>query len=113
MTWRKSHKRTYLYGCPLCHRWSSVATLEEQAALREQGACATCCADQGWMLRVRIAALEQHLAEIKARGLALPLEEREPIRVIYRHKHAHLVQAQERLAAFLAQQAQPEAVDAP
>jgi hypothetical protein len=102
-----TRRRMYLYGCPICHRWFTVPTLEEQAVLRDCGACAACCRDQGWVLRVRIAAIEQHLAELMARGQALPMGEREPVRVAYRHKHAQLVQAQARLAAFVARQQEP------
>lgn len=90
MTRRPYRPRQYLYACPRCKQWSGVKTLDEQAACRQQGACPRCQRDDGWLARVRIAAIEEHLARLVTLGRAAPECDKARLRALYVKKQAHL-----------------------
>jgi hypothetical protein len=92
----------YVVDCKVCHRWSSVPTIEIQTICRDAGACLECMKHDYFVLKVRIAAIEMHLDELAARGKQMPEGTgRNFLRNLYGKKSAQLAAARaelERLA---------------
>lgn len=98
---RSTHqRRSLLVDCPVCHRWSSVPTLNVQAICREAGCCLDCMRNDYFLLKIRIEAIQGAMASIAKRGQKLPENERPALREVYARKAQQLVQAREQLAAL-------------
>jgi hypothetical protein len=95
---RPYHPRPYLYECPKCDKWCSVPTAEMQKECYEAGACPRCQQDAGWLARVKVAAIEQHLERLVTLGKAAPEAEKFRYRAMWIKKQAQLVQARAALA---------------
>lgn len=96
----RQRTRAYIVDCSICHRWSSVPTLEIQSICREAGVCPACMRNDFFLLRVRIAAIEMHLESLKKKGQALPEDEREPLREMYSRKARQLADARAKLESL-------------
>lgn len=83
-------KRMLLVDCPVCHRWSTVPTLNVQRICREAGACLDCMKNEYFLLKVRIEAIQDVMTKIARRGASLPEQERPPLREIYARKGKQL-----------------------
>lgn len=99
-------KRTWIVDCKICHRWSSVPTLNMQAICREAGACLDCMKDEYFMLKVRIAAIEMVIENIAKRGKRLTEDERPALREVYVRKSRQLTAVREQLARLEANREQ-------
>lgn len=96
---RRPYKpRTYLYNCPACHTWQPIATLTAQKECYERGACPRCQRDDGWLARVQVAAIEEHLARLVTLGRAAPEQDKARLRALYVKKVQQLAEAKARAA---------------
>jgi hypothetical protein len=96
---RPYRPRPYLYECPKCNKWCSVPTSEMQQECREAGACPRCQHDTSWLARVKVAAIEEHMARLVTLGKAAPEEQKAVYRAMWRKKAAQLQVARAALAA--------------
>lgn len=97
---RRPYKpRQYLYNCGVCHTWQSIPTLTMQKECYEAGACPRCQQDADWLARVRVAAIEEHMARLVTLGTAAPEAEKARYRDMYLKKREQLAAARAVLAA--------------
>lgn len=97
---RRPYKpRTYIFPCPACKEWIPIKTMPELEACRKAGACPCCQHNAQWLARVKVAAIEQHMARLVTLGTAAPEAEKARYRVMWRTKAAQLAQARAVLAA--------------
>jgi hypothetical protein len=95
----KDQTRGYLVQCSRCQAWRKVRTLEEQQAARKLGSCPSCLTLPEWRLEVLHRLLQAHLASIAEKARALPEQEREVYRALYKKRL--------RQAALVRQQLEP------
>jgi hypothetical protein len=109
MSRRPYRPRPYLYECPKCDKWCSVPTSEMQQECRAAGACPRCQHDAAWLARVKVAAIEEHMARLVTLGKAAPEAKKATLRAMYVKKQQQLATARAALAA-VGQTAEVEAV---
>jgi hypothetical protein len=99
MSRRPYRTRQYLFHCKVCHTWQPIATLTAQKECYDRGACPRCQRDDGWLARVQVAAIEEHLQRLVQLGKAAPEADKPRYRALYRKKQAQLIAARARAGA--------------
>jgi hypothetical protein len=86
----------FVYECLRCHRWHSAGSLAQQQAARKVGSCPSCLTLPEWRCQVYLRLLQAHLASIAEKARALPEQERDVFRALYkkRLRQAALVRQQ-------------------
>lgn len=106
---RRPYKpRTYIFPCPACKQWTPIQTMPALEACRKAGACPRCQHDVQWLAKVKVAAIEEHMARLVTLGTAAPEAEKARYRDMYLKKREQLAAAR----AVLAAAGQPVEVEA-